>query len=109
MKAEKTEAVWIHVTRGDVWNGILADCIMCPIARAITRRMGDGWRAAVHKNHSVIYVTDKFGRARMPYMDTRIPQKAIRFIKAFDAGETPKPIRFQMQLPEECLARRAWS
>lgn len=74
----------VRVTRDDIRNGRKNDCARCPVARAV-RRLG----------YAKIAVCPSEILVNRPTQQTfRNPQKARRFINAFDAGKPVKPFTF---------------
>lgn len=91
--------VWIHVTKRDIEIGRKLSCYYCPIAIAIDRRTRDDWRIGVLGHQCAVFPTIAEPNAT----HTDLPEKAIEFIAKFDFDEEVRPIRFQMELPRECL------
>jgi hypothetical protein len=73
----------INVTKKDIENGRLLYCAACPIARAARRRLNE--RVEVHAGHI-------WGKG----FRHRLPAKARKFIRDFDAGHPVKPMRFEI-------------
>ena len=75
-----------HIGRGEV--GLMR----CPIALAL--REDHGWRnPRVHH-----------GKASGPYWICKLPWRARRFVRKFDAGQPVEPFRFRMgRLRSHCL------
>lgn len=105
----ETETVWVCVTEKDIWKGLARSCSMCPVARAINRRMGDGWKVTVHALASRgsawcrIHFENDCGGLGAELTSVDISRRVGNLVRKFDAGFIVRPTRFQMELPSVCL------
>jgi hypothetical protein len=86
----------ITVTQEDIDEGIIKDCIRCPIARAIGRAFGE--KASVAQTD--YYVSGRWNSLK----PKKLPNVATEFIYDFDAGRPVHPFTFE--LPDYKFAHR---
>lgn len=79
--------ITVAVTRKDIRLGKKEDCYRCPIARALTRHLG--------QRCSVGYVTLRIVETDQAIQTTR---KARRFVLRFDDGAPVEPGKFRFKL-----------
>jgi hypothetical protein len=75
----------INVTKKDIENGQMHFCTLCPIALAIRRARNS---AKVFVGTGEVFIGDK--------EEIKLPAKARKFIRDFDAGREVKPIKFEI-------------
>lgn len=80
----------INVTEKDINKGKIDSPISCPIALATKRVVKKDFKVDVDEFYLELYNNDLSYR-------TRLPGKAIRFIKSFDKGKKVKPISFEIK------------
>jgi hypothetical protein len=86
----------VSVTAKDIAAGLRADCGECPIALAMRRATG-----MTENRFTAAYVAVTGDRAtlcrgkRKPHEDWRLPQEAVSFQRAFDAGRPVEPFEFE--------------
>lgn len=90
------KSVRINVTQGDVEAGLPNNAAYCPVARAVNRKLKEGYRSKI--SHSCgIYQN---GVCEEVF---DLPKKAYDWWNAFDAGEDVCSFTFTLKLPEEYL------
>lgn len=77
----------INVTQEDIERGKRNSCFQCPLVYAISRALDCG----VHVHRNCFFVRDELD-------DYSLPQSAIDFIAAFDAGEKVEPFSFEVEV-----------
>lgn len=85
----------INVTQRDIDSGLRNDCTLCPVARAIKRRLGKSKSVQVFETSIDIY--NSKDRLEKQY---NIPELAQLFIKNFDTGCPVGPFSFTLNLKE---------
>lgn len=84
----------VNVTAKDIREGERADCRHCPIARALSRRLG-GCPVRV-LTHSFMYLRSRAGWA---HGKSTLPERAQDFIYSFDMNQEVRPFRFTLNVP----------
>ena len=82
--------VMIKVTADDIANGKRMDIYNCPVAKAISRRLGQEVFAGTEE-----YVTVEGNRVY------NLPEKARGFIDSFDGCEDVSPFTFRLEIENE--------
>ena len=77
----------IEVTEEDIRRGKPQSCCSCPVFRAIARTTG--------KAVEVLCKSIALGKE----VEAALPEKARKFIEAFDDGRPVKPFTFTLRLP----------
>jgi len=81
--------VKIKITQDDIDKGNRHSSISCPLARAINRIRGQG--------RFLVSVTSNDWRWKDDWHSYwPLPEAAIEFIRAFDAGELVKPMELEL-------------
>ena len=84
----------IEVTRHDIDYGVRGEYLLCPIARAVKRKING--EVMVYRDDISIFTTDIIRRYRYYKLQNyKLPQKAKHFIKRFDDGKKVKPFTFE--------------
>jgi len=73
----------VHVTQEDIAQGRPSEADHCPVARALTRALGEP-----------ISVGDRWYRLRATWSDGLLPRPARTFVKRFDASQPVAPFTF---------------
>lgn len=81
----------IDVTQEDIDHGECGRCYRCPVARAIKRAIG----ILVEVGDRYVAIFDK---DRDSIIDYALPDVAVDFIAAFDAGAPVSPFSFPLTL-----------
>ena len=81
----------IKVTVDDISGGYRENCLLCPIARAINRRLDT--------DDVAVAVTPHYIRVGGNKVD--IPERARRFVVAFDKNRDVSPFSFDLTIPDE--------
>ena len=79
----------IEVTQHDIDYGVRGEYSLCPIARAVKRKING--EVIVFGDDISFFTTDIIRR----YSYYKLPQKAKDFIKRFDEGKKVKPFTFE--------------
>lgn len=79
----------ISVTKADITKGEPDDCLSCPIALALKRKV---------TNVEVDSDNIDFKWKGKKYCNIRLPLEAVDFIEQFDCGEQVKPFTFTLLL-----------
>lgn len=80
----------IEVTQEDIERGKRCDGLICPISQAVKRATGN--TVCVSQNYFFLL-------SRASSMDDfKLPQPAIDFIAAFDAGQPVEPFSFEVEV-----------
>jgi len=85
------DEITVDVTSEDILCGCRANCINCPIARAIDRVIPQNYHASVLYGHANIYLTET---CLYKYSYT-LPREARSFIEDFDSGNKVSPFSFK--------------
>ena len=84
----------IYVGHKDIHSGVEGDCLSCPVALAINRRLHKGHCVYVN-NFKVKIIDNEFNQV---IRDFELPLKAQRFINRFDTGFIePDPLIFELK------------
>lgn len=89
--------VSVQVTSDDIVHGVRADCWHCPIARALSRAVGQ----EVHVNYGRI--SDGSGNGVVGggrAWERSLPRNAINFQLGFDCREPVEPFAFEVSVPK---------
>lgn len=101
----KLQKIQIYVTQEDIDKGVKGEALLCPVARAIARRLhmstSERWVAATWLGVSL---EDDRGVAESYHA---LPARVVEFMKKFDKRNTNrrylKPFRFIIEVPESWL------
>jgi hypothetical protein len=83
--------VRIYITANDIMLGVRGHGLQCPLARAISRRLGKEIRVLTY----AWYRLDDYTSPN-PYP---LPLRATQFVKAFDGGRKVAPFSFTLEVP----------
>lgn len=75
----------VSVTQKDIDKGTVGDCILCPIARALSRAKHRKMRVGMFVYYEAYSCVDK-----------PLPPEARNFVKRFDKGLKVKPFEFEV-------------
>lgn len=89
----------VSVTETDITDGVRANCVFCPIARAIQRQLAAGCEAITGYRHLTV-----LGPAEPDYTRLTLPDRVTTWITRFDAGEPVEPLTFTLPVPEAYCA-----
>lgn len=84
----------IEITQHDIDYGVQGECQLCPIARAVKRKINGEVR--VFGDDISIFTTDIIRR----YRYYKLPQKAKDFMQRFDDGKKVRPFTFEARKTE---------
>ena len=84
----------IEITQHDIDNGVKGEYQLCPIARAVKRKING--EVIVLEDDISIFTTDIIRR----YSYYKLPQKAKDFMQRFDDGKKVKPFTFEARKTE---------
>ncbi len=97
------QTVRVRVTQEDIDAGERADCVRCPVARAVCRDVPGAINAWV--NYGFVEVVVPPGRV----VRDVLPDRAILAIVEFDSSGVMEPFEFDLTLPTTEAAHRTSS
>jgi hypothetical protein len=90
---EIISTVEVDVTHNDIEQGVKGDCHHCPIALALRRHFPSAPSLYVLYMASYIKPSETEN-----FLVGKLPDKAERFVKDYDAGKSRRPFRFELSL-----------
>jgi hypothetical protein len=97
--------VKIEVTETDIQRGIPENECRCPIARAFRRVFSNPQKMMLEVTPALIRYISKQEFGKGDWYRSKLPEKAVVFIKLFDLHMKVKPFSFCLNLPDKYVKK----